>query len=1085
MSSRRAAWPYGALPTILLVAAGYYAIAHVTLTQLFLVDWDVVPVWPAAGWAVASRVHFKRRGLAGIVLGATMFEWPRMTGFPLLLVLAGVVLEAIAGARLIEALGKGGHVWLRQARDLPVLGAVAAVAATLSATLGAAGMCLSGRAAWFLFPSKWLVHWLGDSLGILFVTPVLLLFLGTKFRMGRRRLAELSVLALTTVGLSHAIFAGWLPAGESALAGFFPLLIWASLRFGPLGASSASLTISAFALWGTTHGIGPLAHGNSHHQMAVLWTFLGVVVGTTYLFAAVLEERRYAQKEVAERESLLRSFYDGSPVMMGIVETGADDLVFVSGNAALASFLGRPVESIQGRTGRELGLAEGHSKLWLDKCRESRTEARAIRFEYCPPEHGNKTLAATVHPIEGGLFPRCSFVLEDLTERARAQRELDRFFASSPEMLCIAGSDGLLKRVNPAFSKTLGRSSSELMSRPFIQWIHPDDREKVLREVERIGSGAKTIDLEVRCRRGDGTYRWYSWTAMGERDEGLIYVNGRDVTDAKVAAETLRVAKERAEAATRAKSEFVANMSHELRTPLSAIIGLSDLIEHTALGPGQREYLDGIRQSAKVLLLLVNDILDFAKIESGKIEIESTPFDLEKLVTGALRPLAYQAHQKGLELVFRIDANVPNEVVGDPTRLQQVVLNLVSNAIKFTETGYVAVEVSASPGPADVELDIRITDTGVGIAEESRADVFESFVQADGSTTRKYGGTGLGLAISSQLVSLMGGSIEVESEVGVGSTFRFNVRVGRVLVGGDDSEARLPEPAHVLVVDPLPIVREFLVSTLQSSDIGAAGAGGGEEVLFAVRDARRRGRPFGVAFVSYSSFVDGSSSWLHTLRAEEPSLRFVLLTRMTDRLPEDYRSELGVVGRLVKPVAPQQLRRALAILASAGSARDEETITDTFARETRRPQRILVADDDPINRMVTTKLLAKAGHDVVGAANGSEALARAQEESFDLVFMDLQMPEMDGLQVAAKIRELESARGERRTPIVALTANARKEDRDRCLESGMDGYLAKPVDRTRLLAAAKNFAPPGSAPSSPGDATAAVATAELETDSGE
>jgi PAS domain S-box-containing protein len=1067
-----------------VVAAGYFVIARLTLSQLFLVTWDVVPVWPAAGWAVASVVRWKRPGLVGVLVGATLHHWPWLTDAPMLLVLAGILLETVVGASLIEYLSKDRKMWLSRVRDLPLLAASAAISATLSATFGVLGACWSGQVSWSAFVTKWLVFWLGDSLGIVFVVPVFLTFIAARFRFEPRRVLELGALAAATVSLSLVLF-GTAYAQESALTFYFPILIWAGLRFGLLGASSASLAICSFALWGTAHGTGLFAHGTPHHQMELLWSFLMLVAVTTLLLGASLEEWRRAQEVLAERESLLSSFYDGSPVMMGIVEVRGNELVFVSGNAALERWLEQPREFIQGRSAKELGRSEKQIRLWIDKCLESRERTTSVRFEYGRTSNrGKQTMAAVVHPLGTGPVPRFSFVLEDVTERLSVQRELDRFFTLSLDMLVIAGVDGFIKRVNPSFRETSGLSDTELQTRPFLDWVHPDDRESAQREVERVGAGQKTIDFVCRCLCAGGIYRSLSWTGMAEADEGLIYAAARDVTDANAAAEALRESKGRAEAATKAKTEFLANMSHELRTPLSAIIGMAELIGGTALDVEQREYVDGVRHSANSLLLLVNDLLDLAKIESGKLDLETTSFELERILESSLNPLAYQAHRKGLDLVYSIASGSPNELVGDPTRLQQVLVNLVSNAVKFTDSGHVAVEVLAEPAPAgDVELHVGVHDTGSGIPEDRRAEIFESFVQGDGSTTRKHGGTGLGLAICNRLVSLMGGRIWVESEVGRGSSFHFTARLARSEAQDSDRHESPPlfGAMRVLVVSASSIVRRALVTALETGGMNVVEAPDGSEAVRMARVARRDGRSFQVAFVAYSLVGDSSAAWLRALRSEEPSLRWVLLTRTTDRLDEEYRARLGVEGRLVQPVAPRHLRRTLELILSPGQIREIDPVTDNFARQPRRRLKILVADDDSMNRTVTTKLLTKAGHEVVTVRDGREAVERVKSGRFDLIFMDLQMPEIDGLEAAARIRAHEITLRDRRTPIVALTANARTDDRDHCLNSGMDGYLVKPVEIRSLLAVVERVGAETESPTgSERGAPSVVDTSELE-----
>jgi two-component system, sensor histidine kinase and response regulator len=612
-------------------------------------------------------------------------------------------------------------------------------------------------------------------------------------------------------------------------------------------------------------------------------------------------------------------------------------------------------------------------------------------------------------------------------------------------LVMVLDPQGRIERFNRACEELTGRSEAEVRGRPPNTLVAEHDRDRVQETMSRARPEDFPVAFEIEWIAADGSHRLIAWWNTCLLDQGghvtHIVAAGTDVTER-------RRALEQAVEASRAKSDFLANMSHEIRTPLNGVIGMLELLSDTDLTPEQQEYARTAAVSGDALLGVINDILDFSKIEAGRLELDVHDFDLREVVEDTADMLAHQAYGKGLELTALVDDSVPPLVSGDRGRFRQVLLNLLSNAVKFTETGWVAVRVkSATAGDGRLVVDVAVTDTGLGIAPDKVAALFEPFRQVDTSTTRRFGGTGLGLAISRQLVDLMSGELTASSRPGEGSTFRFTAAFGVSTADRPTRRRRcsLPEGLRILIVDDSAANREILRASLQSRVTRCDEAESGEDAIVLMHSAAGAGEPYElVVFDFHMGGMNGVELALAIRKS--PSLRLARLVMLTSTATHRAAArEAEIDAYLTKPVRRAALLETVAEVLTPHSERPTPVAPAPLVPEpaTAPGARVLVAEDNPVNQLVIKGMLDKRGYESDLVGDGREALARLEAREHAAVFMDIQMPEIDGLEATARIRAREAA-GEH-LPIIAMTASAMEGDRERCLQAGMDDYLAKPL----------------------------------------
>ena len=808
-----------------------------------------------------------------------------------------------------------------------------------------------------------------------------------------------------------------------------------------------------------------------------------------FVLASVIDitERKQAERTLRESEARFRLLADGAPVLIWLA--GVDKLCTYFNQGWLA-FTGRTSEQELGH-----GWTDGVHPEDRPRCWETYVAAFDARqpftMEYrLRRQDGQyRWILDTGVPRTGadGSFAGYIGSCVDITEQkhaAETQQRFEQLFRHSPALMTLASlPERRFVDANEAFLDTLGFSLDEVLGKTAGElglYVAPEHQAAV---DEHLRTGDRIPRLEMQTRRRDGGILDILFSGETVHSQGQRYlltamvdITQRKQAEAAVRETNLRLQEataratemaQRAEAATVAKSEFLANMSHEIRTPMNGVIGMTGLLLDTPLDAQQRHYAETIRSSGESLLTLLNDILDFSKIEAGKLELETVDFDLRVLLDDFVAPLAVRAQSKGLEFICAVGPDVPGGLRGDPSRLRQILTNLVGNAVKFTQRGEISLRVRPlRQTTSEAVLRFAIRDTGIGISAETQQRLFQKFTQADASTTRRYGGTGLGLAIATELTTRMGGEIGVTSEEGGGSEFWFTVRLA--------TSALPPQPppacaglhgTRVLVVDDNATVRESLLDQLAAWGVRATASPDGRNALQVLVQADAAGDPFRVALLDMRMpGMDGET--LAQAIAADPRLqttRLLLLTSLAQRDDVSRWRPLGLAACLTKPI------RTLELAARLGEMLTGPVTTPALASANRpaalpplsRPgARILVAEDNAVNQEVALAVLRKLGLRADAVADGIEALTAMAIIPYDLVLMDVQMPEMDGLAATRLVRNRLSAAKNHEIPIVAMTANAMRGDRERCLEAGMNGYITKPVSLQALVDALNTWLPP-------------------------
>ncbi|MBD3169972.1 MAG: PAS domain S-box protein [candidate division Zixibacteria bacterium] len=813
-------------------------------------------------------------------------------------------------------------------------------------------------------------------------------------------------------------------------------------------------------------------------ELAVMYTIYPLFDEDKKLYAALIlttdiTERKLAEEALIKSEHKFRDLYENLRDGSAMVDmTGK----IIECNTYFQKMTGYSFEELQVLTYEDLTPSRWHpiESAILEEQVLERGYSDIYEKEYIHKDGHIIPVELRTHLLKDNANSPVGMwaIVRDISDRKKSLKKLSEseekyrsVFESFLDLYYETDMDGIVTEISPSCHRLAGYTVDDIKGKPVTQFYpNPDERKQLLSQLLKAGY---INDYEITLKGKDGRLIPVSVNSriIRNRSGKFKCIQGtiRDITERNRAEEALKKAKEQAESANKAKSEFLANMSHEIRTPMNGIIGMTDLLLDTELSEEQYEYLDIVKESAENLLSIINDILDFSKIESGKLELEQIEFSLRSLLNSVLEMISVKANQKGLAINLNINPEVPDKLYGDPTRLRQVITNLIGNAIKFTETGDIdiAIEIDSDLGN-EITLHFVVSDTGIGIPKEKQNHIFESFTQADGSTTRKFGGTGLGTSISRKLVTLMGGGIWAESPVnerdigGPGSAFHFTAK----FKFSDDSDKERSsgiialKNLRALIVEDKFTSGNTYIELFKNWGMDITCASGGSEVIEYLYRAKHTDKAVSLLILD-TAILDCDCFRIAKTIKSNPDLSqtAILLITSTGSRGEGARCrEIGIDGYITRPIEKNVLQNMISTILNRARSPEKvkPLITKHGVKEQNRRYNILLAEDNSVNQRVISTMLVKNGFSVDVVSDGNEVIRQIGQNKYDIILMDIQMPHKDGMETAVEIRKLEEGTGEH-IPIIAITANAMKGDKEEYIEGGMDGYVSKPVKAEELF----------------------------------